>query len=199
VLAFDAAGLGIPVLGEAFGNLVNLFFNKSSGVLGKMLPRASTGAHLLPGVMHISDSQIDLLFRRGAASAGDSQTLKRNYAAAAGIPFDLIGGDDRQFHHVIPVAVARKSPLLKSLQFQVDAGLNALPLDVSFHFSSHNNYNMAMDIVMQKIQSAGIPAARKREMIVSAIAKATTTILDGHTLRGSARGIDEWVDAISPF
>src|SRR3972149_5320658 len=189
--------IGTPVLSEAFGKLFSVLQKGVSSGLSQFLPKVG-GKTLLPGILHASEAELNLLFKKGAASAGSSSELRRQYANLIGVGAGSLEGIGAQFHHLIPVQWRRHS-LLKRLNFQIDSALNALPLNDIAHLGPHSSYSNAIKRVLDDIDRLGGSNAKKRELILATMTNATAKILDGNALRANVLAESEWYTALRPF
>jgi RHS repeat-associated protein len=186
---------GVPFLGKAVANLLGAF-GRGLKELGKVVPIVR-GNLVIPGILKLdagnAANYIDDLFNPALTkNAGNPIALRNNLADMykyTQVTFENIGA---QCHHIIPWQL-RNENLLKKLNFNLDAALNAILLNKSVHgwSTNHRAYSKAMRTVLQKIDALDAPDAYKREMLLEVMAKASTAILNGASLKKGAEAISE--------
>jgi len=212
-VVLDTILLGLPFAGGAIQTFSHQFRQNISKFARKLPIVTRGGSHrlVMPGIGRLLklDDLLDQAFDTSRAlNAGNRRVLREQLEAANDLPKGTLVGQGVQAHHVVPrefsPAGNRTHSLLDELDFNIDAALNGIPLHNTYHFSNHPFYNDAWHEVLNRIQAAPYGKTQKQDLLVGAIAKANTAILQGPGLRKTSSTNhnfipkDKWVQDILP-
>lgn len=100
----------------------------------------------------------------------------------------------QQAHHLIPIAVAQRSPLLRKIGMDLDHFSNGIPLHaLERHRGFHRGYSDAVEIVLNKIDARNLPIEQAEQLILKLQSRLRGLILAGMPLyKGQGATVSEW-------
>ncbi len=132
-------GAALLALSKRSGSPIVLSIGENIIRPGTLIGAGRTPGRLVPGTP-------------GIIAGGSSRSLRDNLLRAQGVKdIPTVIASNVRAHHIIPTDVARNSPLLQMLGFDLDDATNGVLLDSTMHRGSHPAYSEAMEKVLDEL------------------------------------------------